>query len=45
MNAAASRLFVDFLFVDISGQIDSTAPSALVLSARADHKNMIEITI
>jgi hypothetical protein len=38
MNAAASRLFVDFLFVDISGQIDSTAPAALLLSARRSSK-------
>jgi hypothetical protein len=38
MNVAASRLLVDFLFVDNSGQIDSTAPNALLLSARRSSK-------
>jgi len=34
MNAAPSRLFVDFLFVDNSGQIDSMAGSTFCCSAQ-----------
>jgi len=44
MNAATSRLFVDFLFVDNCGANRFDGAKAQLLSARR-HQNMIQITI
>jgi hypothetical protein len=44
MSAAACRLFVDFLFVDSSAQIDSITTEETIVAPSGIIKNMFQIT-